>query len=143
MNSRRFSLVSAIVQSEFAEKLTSASGERSYRAISVIAQISFQIEKLFRIGRINFDPPPRVESTAISLIPKFQASHFVLDHARIRTIDFIFSFRGRRLSSALKKLAPDQPLGLIPEQLKATRVENLTPGNYQEIILELEGVQVS
>ena len=48
----------AIVQSEFAEKISSVPGSDPYRAVSVIAQDSFEIESLFPILREEFGHHP-------------------------------------------------------------------------------------
>jgi len=134
----RFNLVAAIVQAEFAKKLTARPGESSYRAVSVMAQISFEIEALFNVGRYSFSPPPKVESTAIQLIPTSEMTRPFFNRERIRILDLVFSFRGRRLYSALKKLLPGKNVETIFEDILAARVETISPKDYSKIIQQVE-----
>ena len=127
----------AIVQLEFANKLVSTPGTPSYRAVSVVAQISFEIQNLFTIAKTDFDPPPSVVSRVLRLFPKNNLKQPFFDKSRIHVLDQLFSFRGRLLSSAVRKLAPEGSSRLSPETL-ATRMENLSPTEYSEILCQIE-----
>lgn len=133
-----FNLCAAIVQLEFAYKLTSASRLRSYRAASVIAQISFRIETIFRVSRQEFKPPPNVDSIAIHLYPNENRKQPFFNDNRLRILDFIFSFRGRRFSSVLKKIVSTASIQSIPQQIGETRIEAITPEEYSRILPILE-----
>lgn len=137
LHSDRFSKTFAIVQLEFSEKLASEPCLSRYRPVSVIAQVSFDMDVLFSIGRENFDPRPRVSSVAIKLIPKTVEGNF-FDQKRLRILNFIFSFRGRLLSSALKKLGLTGELQSIPEDFRASRVECLTSSDYARLLPIIE-----
>ena len=134
----QFGRCAAIVQSEFADKLTSPPGKRSYRAVSVISQISFKVKSCFTVTKEEFNPPPRVESRAILIVPARQIDQPYFNDRRIRILDLIFSFRGRRLSSALKKLVPNSQSRLIPNETSLKRVEAIHPLEYAELIPTLE-----
>lgn len=124
-----------IVQSEFAQKLISDVGKESYRAVSVIAQNSFQIERLFSIARSSFSPQPKVLSEAVKLIPRKDIKQPFFSAHRMYLLNQLFSFRGRLLSSALKKTRYG---GTIPEHLLNSRIENLTPRSFADILLKIE-----
>jgi len=132
--SGQFSMTSAIVQTEFAKKLAAVPGEPSFRAVSVMAQISFKVELGFKIGRKAFSPPPKVESRVVHFTPNYDLELPFFDERKIRILDFIFSFRGRHLSSALKKLFPDKKIEAYPQDLLSTRVESISPEEYVKII---------
>lgn len=125
----------AIVQSEFASKLTSNIGMKSYRAVSVIAQDSFHIERLFPIANSFFYPRPRVLSEAVKFTPKQDSEEPFFSERRVHVLNQLFSFRGRLLSSAMKKTGYS---GTLPEHLLNSRIENLPPELFAEIILKLE-----
>lgn len=125
----------AIVQSEFAEKLASEAGKKSYRAVSVLCQNSFKIERLFPIASQDFDPQPRVQSESIRLTPRRDIAQPFYSARRMYLLNHLFSFRGRLLSSAVKKT---QHSDLLPEHLLNVRIENLTPDAFAEIITRLE-----
>jgi 16S rRNA (adenine1518-N6/adenine1519-N6)-dimethyltransferase len=133
-----FEVAAAIVQSEFADKLISPPERRTYRAASVIAQISFRVEFLFDIGRDEFYPPPRVGSRAIKLQPNPEFSLPFFNQRRLRILDYIFSFRGRKFSSVLKKFYPEKKSPFFPEEFVSRRIEAISPRDYAKIIPELE-----
>ncbi len=134
LRTNQFNLVAAIVQSEFANKLVAIPGDAAYRAVTVLTQISFKTDLLFKINRDCFTPPPKVESAAIRMVPFTDLSIPYFTEARIRILDFIFSFRGRRLSSALRKLLGKERLSSFPDDLLSMRVELVPPKNYAQII---------
>lgn len=120
-----------LVQKEFAEKLLAAPGSRNYRAVSVICQASFAIELLETVMRNAFNPPPSVLSCIIRLTPKKDVH---LDSTQIALIKNIFSFRGRMMRPALKKMGLlDRWSKLIPEDFLTSRVEKLTPPDFLRI----------
>ncbi len=140
LRASQFDLTAAIVQYEFARKLTANPGQPSYRAVSVLAQISFEIKIIFDVGRDCFSPPPRVESSAVHLVPDPEVSLPFFNEERIQILDFIFSFRGRHLSSALKKLLPGKNAGNIFDDFLADRVETIAPEDYVKIVQRIEEI---
>ncbi len=110
------------VQKEFADKLLAKSGDKNYRAISVIAQHYFKIERLFPIPKNSFEPPPKVESIVIRLVPKQPRSPAT--PSIIKNVNLLFSSRHKKIASVLAKynskleIIPDKKLGqLMPDQL--------------------------
>jgi 16S rRNA (adenine1518-N6/adenine1519-N6)-dimethyltransferase len=134
IRSNVFSSSSVILQSEFAEKLRSSPGTRPYRAVSVIAQISLQIEHLFDIERNQFNPPPLVNSEAIRLSPNPNFKQPFFDRKKMEVLDYIFSFRGRHLSSAMKKMGKQSQIMNFPAELLSSRIEMIPPEDYARII---------
>jgi len=138
LNSGYFKRSVAIVQLEFADKLLSNPGTPRYRAISVVAQISFEIQKLFTIAKTEFDPPPRVVSQVLRLFPNNNLKQPFFDKNRIHVLDQLFSFRGRLLSSAVRKLTSEGSLSYLSPKILATRVENISATEYSEILPQIE-----
>jgi 16S rRNA A1518/A1519 N6-dimethyltransferase RsmA/KsgA/DIM1 with predicted DNA glycosylase/AP lyase activity len=110
----------------------------TYRAISVVAQISFEIQKLFSISKTDFDPPPRVASYAVSLTPNPHLKQPFFDKSRIHKLDRLFSFRGRHFSSAVRKLTTGGTSNFFPPEILARRIENFSPIEYSEILPQIE-----
>ncbi len=90
---RRFSRAVIMVQREFADKLLNQT-----RAISIIANYCFGMERITTVGRHNFDVPPDVDSVVIKLEQKH-----VLSRDVIRAINLLFSYRRKTVSNILKK----------------------------------------
>lgn len=125
----------AIVQSEFAQKLTSDSGKDSYRAVSVLAQSSFEIKRLFPITNSSFEPRPSVLSEAVKLTPRQDLQQPFFNAQRMQLLNQLFSFRGRLLSSAAKKIGCQETL---PKHLLNLRVIDLTTSDFADLIPRLE-----
>lgn len=62
-----FSLMVVMVQLEVAARLVAAPGTRDYGALSVVVQYYARPEKLFRVPRTVFYPPPGVDSEVLRL----------------------------------------------------------------------------
>jgi 16S rRNA (adenine1518-N6/adenine1519-N6)-dimethyltransferase len=86
-----------LLQREFVEKLLAPSGNKNYRAISVISQYRFSIDILLSVPRTSFTPAPRVDSVLIEIIPKAPQ----LPKNIINNIQFLFSFRKKNISFLL------------------------------------------
>jgi 16S rRNA (adenine1518-N6/adenine1519-N6)-dimethyltransferase len=104
-----------MVQKEFADKLQAIPGDQNYRAISVITQHCFDIQRLFDVNRKAFYPEPAVESVVIRLIPKCSR----ITKQTIKNMNLLFSQRNKKASSVTKKFGNRFAFG-------NTRIEELT-----------------
>ena len=66
-----FSDLTLMFQKEFAQRLYSKENDSGRGALSVIAGLNFEIIKLFDVGKSNFNPAPKVDSTVLRLTPKY------------------------------------------------------------------------
>ena len=83
-----------MVQDEFGDKLAARPGDKNYRAISALAAHCFSIEKLFRVGRHSFEPPPKVESVVIRIIPVN-----IVRKETVKVLNLLFSKRNKKAST--------------------------------------------
>lgn len=58
-----------MLQKEVVDRITSQPGQASYGRLSVMVQYYCQVEKLFNVKPGAFQPPPKVDSAIIRLIP--------------------------------------------------------------------------
>ena len=58
-----------MVQKEFADKLLATSSKQR-KAISIIATSAFEITAILKVGKNNFSPPPKIDSTVLKIIKK-------------------------------------------------------------------------
>ena len=56
-------------QKEFAQRLVAKAGEKLYCRLSVNTQLLARVDILMKVGKNNFRPPPKVESSVIRLEP--------------------------------------------------------------------------
>ncbi len=111
---KKFRLAVIMVQKEFADKLLTKGKE--IRAISVVANHSFDIENILKVGKGNFSPPPKVDSVVLRLIPKKPITKNLIDgieklfSQRRKTITNIAKSFGKTIQSdkRLEQLSPDE-----------------------------------
>ncbi len=126
-------------QKEFAEKLLSQPGSKDYRAVTIIARSSFDLEPLMAVDREAFKPKPRVESLMLSLKPKKDR----INDSIITYIKLLFSFRGKKVVNALKMICKKQGkdyekmLYRLDHEIFQKRVERLTVEESVRIAKEL------
>lgn len=94
---KKFERAVVMVQKEFADKIL-ATGRKQMRAISVIANYAFEIQKVLFVGKNNFEPPPKVDSVVLLLTKKRQVSPKIID-----VVEKLFSYRRKTIGSILKK----------------------------------------
>jgi len=58
-----------MLQKEVVERMAARPGSKTYGRLSVMTQFFCQVELLFTVSRHAFDPPPKVESAIVQLIP--------------------------------------------------------------------------
>ncbi len=111
---KKFRLAVIMVQKEFADKLVTTNKEM--RAISIVANHSFDIEKILNVRKGNFSPPPKVDSVILRLTPKTQITKNLIDgieklfSQRRKTITNIAKSFGKTIQSdkRLEQLSPEE-----------------------------------
>ncbi|CAF0825245.1 unnamed protein product, partial [Didymodactylos carnosus] len=59
-----------LFQREFAQRLVAKPGEKLYCRLSVNTQLLAKVDHLMKVGKNNFRPPPKVESSVVRIEPK-------------------------------------------------------------------------
>jgi len=57
-------------QREFAERLVAKPGDKLYCRLSINTQLLARVDHLMKVGKNNFRPPPKVESSVVRLEPR-------------------------------------------------------------------------
>ncbi|KAJ9597065.1 hypothetical protein L9F63_027047, partial [Diploptera punctata] len=57
-------------QREFAQRLVAKPGDKLYCRLSVNTQLLARVDILMKVGKNNFRPPPKVESSVVRLEPR-------------------------------------------------------------------------
>jgi len=57
-------------QREFAQRLVAQPGDKLYCRLSINTQLLAKVDHLMKIGKNNFRPPPKVESSVVRIEPK-------------------------------------------------------------------------
>ncbi len=66
--------IHAMLQKEVVERMTASPDTHDYGRLSVMLQYRFEMEALFDVPPAAFDPPPKVESTVVRMIPRSAAA---------------------------------------------------------------------
>ncbi len=139
LSKKNFDKAIVTFQKEFAEKLLSQQGSKDYRAITIIARSSFDIEPLMIVGREAFRPRPKVTSFILSLKPKKDK----INDTIIPCIKLLFSFRGKKAINAIKTICEKESknyeniLKKLNSEIFQKRVEKLTVEESVMIAKEL------
>ena len=112
-----------LLQEDFVRKVVAGPGTRDYRAVSVIAQVSSEIQIVGKVHRSSFLPPPKVNSVVVLITPKER-----LTHSDIAGVKRLFSLRRREVTSALSELDMGRSTGY-----GRRRVYSLKPEEALEI----------
>lgn len=119
-----------MLQKEVVDRMAAQPGNKTYGRLSVMLQVRCQVQYLFHIGPGAFNPPPKVDSAFVRLVPYVDPPNPVQDPAFFsRLVTQAFSQRRKTLRNTLKKMLP-------PELLTANdidpglRAEQLSPADF-------------
>ena len=107
-----------MVQREFADKISARPGDENYRAISSICSYCFKIERLFSVGKDAFNPPPKVQSEVLRLMPVHTIN---LD--TVKKVNGLFSQRNKKAARVASRMGVQVDFGdrridqLEPEEI--------------------------
>lgn len=114
-----------MLQKEVVERLCAKPGGGDWGRLSIMVQYHCRVEHLFNVGPGAFNPPPKVDSAIIRLVPHAQLPHPAKDYRALeKVVKQAFSQRRKTLRNNLKTLLPASAIeqaqvdaGLRPEQL--------------------------
>ena len=108
-----------MVQKEFADKLLAKSSKQR-KAISIIATSAFEITTILKVGKNNFSPPPKIDSTVLKIIKKNNLSKEL-----IQTINKIFSYRRKTVKNILKQFNKESEIDKRVDDLSGDEIISL------------------
>ena len=112
-----------MLQLEVVERMVAAPSTAAYGRLSVALQARFRMEKLFKVSKGAFRPPPKVESAVVRLEPLSKILE--IDEQLLRRA---FSARRKTLRNALPEI-DFAALGID----SGMRPENLSPEDYARL----------
>ena len=96
-----------MLQKEVVDRMAAAPGGKDFGRLTVMLQWRYRIEALFDVPPESFDPPPRVDSAIVRMLPL--ATPPVLDEARLSTLVTVaFSQRRKLLRHTLGRWLDEQ-----------------------------------
>ena len=126
--------VVCMIQKEVAERIVSKHGNKVYGILSVLLQTFYDIEYLFSVDPMVFDPPPKVNSAVIKLVRNNRLDF----DAKIlkRVVKAGFGKRRKTLRNALKEL--NLPDTLTAQEVFNRRAEQLSVQDFIDLMEKIE-----
>ena len=98
-----------MLQKEVVERMAAEPGSKTYGRLSVMLQWRYHIELLFVVPPTAFDPPPKVDSAIVRMIPK--AEPLVCDEAKLeKVVQQAFSQRRKVIRNCLSGMFTENQL---------------------------------
>jgi len=122
-----------LLQKEVVQRLAAGPGSKAYGRLGVMIQARCRVESLFVIGPGAFQPPPKVDSAFVRLIPHGSPVYDIHDPANFaRLVAQAFSQRRKTLRNTLKPLVSAETIaacgidpGIRAEQLSIDELARL------------------
>jgi 16S rRNA (adenine1518-N6/adenine1519-N6)-dimethyltransferase len=114
-----------MLQKEVVQRMAAGPGGGDYGRLSIMVQYHCRVEHLFNVGPGAFNPPPKVDSAIVRLVPHEILPHPAKDHRALeRVVREAFNQRRKTLRNTLKALLTNDEIiaagvdgSLRPEQL--------------------------
>jgi 16S rRNA (adenine1518-N6/adenine1519-N6)-dimethyltransferase len=122
-----------MLQKEVVNRLAASPGNKSYGRLSVMAQYHCQIIPVLQVPPGAFNPPPKVDSAIVRLVPHQQKPVYLLNEDTLhKECAHEFTQRRKTIRNSLKESLNEQQLidlDINPE----LRAENLSLEQYAKI----------
>lgn len=120
-NASAYASMTLMFQREVAQRIVAQPGGKDYGRISVLAQWLCEAKWHFDLPPGAFSPPPKVDSSVISLIPRGKPLHDVRLKSLERVLAAAFGQRRKMLRQALKTSGVNAEMLLERADLDGTR----------------------
>jgi|SRR5450432_471726 len=122
--------VTGMFQKEVAQRIAASEGNKIYGVTSVLLQAFFEVEYLFEVSELAFNPPPKVKSAVIRLTPRKEPPRVRTEKMFFLLVKTAFNQRRKTLRNAVKGLFSDPELA---DPLFNRRAEQLTVAEFAEL----------
>ena len=122
-----------MLQKEVVERMVAVPGDGDFGRLSVMLQYRFHLEWLIDVPPESFDPPPKVQSAVVRLIPKDVAELTAKDMPLFaRIVQTAFAQRRKMLRNTLKGVLDDAGFAAL-DIAPTLRPEDLSVEDYVRI----------
>lgn len=127
--------VVGMFQKEVAERVAAPSGNKVYGVISVLIQTFFEVEYLFEVHERCFNPPPKVKSGVIRLVPRKELPVFASEKKLFLLVKTAFNQRRKMLRNAVRGLFDPETLA---DPIFDLRAEALTVEQFSALTFRMQ-----
>lgn len=126
-----------MLQKEVVERMVAEPSAADYGRLSIMLQRRFHLQWLLDVPPTAFNPPPRVDSAVVRLIPRTADEIAPLDEELFaRVVAAAFSQRRKTLRNTLGKLLQPGDFSALGID-SGKRAENLAVADYEAVTLHL------
>jgi 16S rRNA (adenine1518-N6/adenine1519-N6)-dimethyltransferase len=122
-------------QKEVAQRVAAKEGSKVYGVISVLIQAFFDVEYLFDVHENSFNPPPKVKSGVIRLLPKTKLPDMKSEKALFLLVKTAFNQRRKTLRNAVKGLFDET---VLQDELFNKRAEQLSVQQFADLTFKMK-----
>lgn len=122
-------------QKEVAQRVAAKEGSKVYGVISVLLQAFFTVEYLFDVHPGSFQPPPKVQSGVIRLLPNPLTPAMRSEKDFFLLVKTSFNQRRKMLRNAVKNLFD---AAILEDHLFNKRAEHLTIQQFAELTFKMK-----
>lgn len=122
-------------QKEVAQRAAAPEGNKTYGVLSVLVQGFFHVEYLFDVQESCFQPPPKVKSGVIRLLPRKDMIPMKSERAFFVLVKTAFNQRRKTLRNAVKSLFDAT---ILEDELFNKRAEQLTVKQFAELTFKMQ-----
>lgn len=127
--------VIGMFQKEVAQRIVSKEGNKIYGVTSVLIQAFFKVEYLFEVNEKSFQPPPKVKSAVIRLLPNLDAYKMRSEKDLFLLVKTAFNQRRKMLRNAVKELFEND---VLSDNIFDKRAEQLTVQQFAELTFRMK-----
>lgn len=119
--------MTGMFQKEVALRVAAKEGSKVYGVTSVLVQAFFEVEYLFEVHEQCFNPPPKVKSAVIRLLPRKTPVSIRNEKSLFLLVKTAFNQRRKTLRNAVKPLFED---AILEDPLFNRRAEQLSVDEF-------------
>ncbi len=121
-------------QKEVAQRVAAKEGNKTYGVLSVLIQAFFEVEYLFDVNEQCFQPPPKVKSGVIRMLPKKEIPAMKSEKEFFLLVKTAFNQRRKTLRNAVRGLFDAT---VLEDELFNKRAEQLTVLQFAELTFRM------
>ncbi len=122
-------------QKEVAERIAAKHGSKVYGVTSVLTQAFFKVDYLFEVGEKAFNPPPKVKSAVIKMVPRQDILEMKSERSLFNLVKTAFQQRRKTLRNALKPLFAAEDM---KDEIFNKRAEQLSVEDFAALTFKMK-----
>ena len=127
--------VIGMFQKEVAQRIAAKEGNKVYGVTSVLIQAWFDVEYLFDVSETSFNPPPKVKSGVIRLLPKKQKPAIKSRSSFFNLVKTAFNQRRKTMRNACRGLFNAETL---QDPIFNKRAEQLSINDFAQLTFRMQ-----